>query len=128
MTLLLVQFVAVSFVALYLGLWMLGMHRRNAQSWESLIARHHPDWSAHELSEHFLSKEGLSATPKEKWRRIEAALRLRAMSQNSRVMLELADFASRHSDSVDPMLLETLRSDAMQIRVCVLKALFQLAF
>jgi hypothetical protein len=50
------------------------------------------------------------------------------MYQNARVMLDLANFAARHSDSVDPMLLETLRSDAMQIRVCVLMALFQYAF
>jgi hypothetical protein len=128
MILLLVQFAAVSFVVLYLGLWIICMHRRNAQSWESLIARLRPDLSAHELSEHFPRKEGLSATPDEKWRRIEGVRRLHAISQNSGVMLELADFASRYSDSVDPMLLQTLRSDAMQIRFCAFTALFKLAF
>jgi hypothetical protein len=39
-------------------------------------------------------------------------------------MMEMAEFAARHSD-VDEALLETLRSDAAQIRICVLKALAQ---
>ena len=39
----------------------------------------------------------------------------------------MADFASRNCDSVDRVLLETLRSDAMQIRLCVLMALAQYA-
>jgi hypothetical protein len=50
------------------------------------------------------------------------------MYQNAQVMLAMADFAARNSDSVDRLLLETLRSDAMQIRVCVLMALAQYGF
>ena len=50
------------------------------------------------------------------------------MYQNSRVMLEMADFAARHAAGVDRVLVETLRSDAMQIRVCVLMALAQYGF
>jgi len=50
------------------------------------------------------------------------------MYQNARVMLEMADFAAKNCDAVDRLLLETLRSDAMQIRVCVLMALAQYAF
>ena len=80
------------------------------------------------LSDHFLWKEGLCATPEETWRRIQGANGLWAMYQNARVMLEMADFAARNSDSVDCLLLETLRSDAMQIRVCVLMALAHYAF
>ena len=48
--------------------------------------------------------------------------------QNARVMQEMADFAAKHCDSVDRLLIETLHSDAMQIRVCVLAALAQYAF
>ena len=44
------------------------------------------------------------------------------MYQNARTMLEMADFAAKNSDTVDRLLIETLRSDAMQIRVCVLMA------
>jgi len=43
-------------------------------------------------------------------------------------MLEMADFAARSESSVDRVLIETLHSDAMQIRVCVLMALGQYAF
>ena len=50
------------------------------------------------------------------------------MYQNARVLIEMADYASKHSTNVDRLLLETLRSDAMQIRVCVLMALAQYGF
>jgi hypothetical protein len=50
------------------------------------------------------------------------------MFQNARVMLEMADFAAKHDPEVDRVMLETLRSDAMQIRVCVLMGLAQYAF
>jgi hypothetical protein len=50
------------------------------------------------------------------------------MYQNARVLLDMADYAARNCDNVDRVLLETLRSDAMQIRVCVLMALTQYGF
>jgi len=87
-----------------------------------------PDWSARELSDHFLWKEGLDATPEETWKRIQGPLGLWAMYQNAGVMVEIADFAAKNSDSVDRQLLETLRSDAMQIRMCALTALVKYAF
>jgi len=125
---LLLQIAAIALVALYLGRWRVGVCRRNAQSWESLIARLRPDWSAHQLSDHFLWKEGLDdATPEETWKRLQGAHGLWAIFQNTRVMLEMTDFASRNCDNVDRVLLETLRSDAMQIRRCVLMALGQYA-
>ena len=119
-----VQIVAVVFVAVYLGRWRLGVHRRNGQSWESLIARLQNGCNARELSEHFLWKEGLSATPEETWERIKGPRGLWAMYKNAQVMLEMANFAAQHGD-VNPMILEALRSDAMQIRTCVLKAIAQ---
>jgi hypothetical protein len=128
MILSLLQIILVTGVALYLVRWRSGVRRRNAQTWDSLLARLRPDWSARELSEHFLWKEGLSATPEDAWQRMEGPKGLWVMYQNARVMLEMADYAAKNSDSVDHVLLETLRSDAMQIRVCVLMALSQYAF
>jgi hypothetical protein len=124
----LLQIAAVALVALYFGWWRVAVRRRNSQSWESLLARLRPDWSARELSDQFLWKEGLSATPEETWTRMQGAHGLWVMYQNAKVMLEMADFAARNSETVDRVLLETLRSDAMQIRVCVLMALAQYAF
>ncbi len=122
------QIAAIAVVALYFGRWQGGVRRRNAQSWDSLLARLRPDWSARELSDHFLWKEELSATPEDAWQRMDGPRGLWVMYQNARVMLEMADYAAKNSDTVDRVLLETMRSDAMQIRVCVLMALAQYAF
>ncbi len=124
----LLQIAAIAGVAIYFIRWRSRVRRRNAQSWDSLLAKLRPDWSARELSDHFLWKEGLSATPEDAWRRMEGPKGLWVMFQNARVMLEMADYAAKNCKDVDRLLLETLRSDAMQIRLCVLMALAQYAF
>jgi hypothetical protein len=125
---LLIEIAAIAAVALYLVRWRSRMHRRNTQSWDSLLGRLRPDWSARELSDHFLWKEGLSATPEDAWQRMKGPNGLWVMFQNTRVMMEMAEYAAKHSEGLDRVLLETLRSDAMQIRLCVLMALGQYAF
>jgi len=124
----LLQIAALAAVALYLARWRAGLRRRNGQSWDSLIARLRPDWSARELSDQFLWKEGLSTTPEDTWAKMQGPRGLWVMYQNAKVMLEMADYAMQHSNTLDRVLLETLRSDAMQIRLCVLMALAQYAF
>jgi hypothetical protein len=124
----LLQVAVVAMVALCFARWRAAVRRRNSQSWESLLARLRPDWSARELTDQFLWKEGLNASPEDTWTRMEGPRGLWIMYQNARVMLEMADYAVKNSDSVDRVLVETLRSDAMQIRVCVLMALAQYAF
>ena len=126
--LLLIQIASVLSVALYLIRWRTAVSRKNNQSWDSLMARLRPDWSAHQLSDHFLWQEGLSATPEDAWQRMEGPKGLWVMYQNARVMLEMADYAAKNSETVDRLLVETLRSDAMHIRVCVLMALAQYGF
>jgi len=126
--LLFIQIASVLSVALYLIRWRASLKRKNSQSWDSLMARLRPDWSAHQLSDHFLWQEGLSATPEDAWQRMEGPKGLWVMHQNARVMLEMADYASKNSETVDRLLVETLRSDAMHIRVCVLMALAQYGF
>jgi hypothetical protein len=128
MTLPVLQIAAVIAVAVYLVRWRKGVKLRNSQTWDTLIARLRSDWSAHELSDHFLWQEGLSATPEEAWQRMEGPKGLWVMYQNARVMLEMADYAAKHCEGVDRLLIETLHSDALQIRVCVLMALAQYAF
>lgn len=128
MILVFLQILAVAGIAFCFTRWRSAVRRRNTQTWDSLLARLRPDWSARELSDHFLWKEGLSATPEDAWRRMEGPKGLWVMYQNARVMLEMADYAAKNSDSVDLVLLETLRSDAVQIRVCVLMALAQYGF
>jgi hypothetical protein len=122
------QIASVVGITLYLGHWRHRARQRNAQSWDALLGRLRPDWSARELSNDFLWKEGVSATPEEAWKRMEGPRGLMVMFKNAGVMLEMADFASKNSDNVDRVILETLRSDAMHIRMCVLMALAQYAF
>jgi len=128
MVLILLQIALIAAVVGFFVRWRVAARRRNAQSWDSLLARLRPEWSARELSDQFLWKEGLNATPEDAWRRMEGAKGLWVMFQNARVMMEIADFATKNSSGVDKVLLETLRSDAMQIRVCVLMGLAQYAF
>lgn len=122
------QIAALVAIAFYLVYWRKNAKGRSTQSWESLMARLRPEWSARELSDHFLWQEGLSATPEDAWQRMEGPKGLWVMYQNSKIMLEMADFAAKNCEGVDRLLVETLHSDAMQIRFCVLTALAQYAF
>jgi hypothetical protein len=119
---------AIATIAVYLGSWRSTQRRRRSQSWEALIARLQPDWSARGLSEHFPWKEGLSASPEDTWQRIDGTRGLWAMYKNAGVMLEMASYAAENSDAVDPILLQTLRADATQIRCCALITLAQCVF
>lgn len=123
-----IQIAAVVAIAIYLVRWRKSVQHRNTLSWESLMTRLRSEWSARELSDQFLWKEGLSATPEDVWQRMDGPRGLWVMYQNARVMLEMADFAAKNCEGVDRLLVETLHSDAMQIRVCVLTALAQYAF
>src|ERR1700678_1174763 len=128
MILVVLQIALVICLGVYFFRWRRGVRRRNAQSWNSLLARLRPDWSARELSDQFLWKEGLNATPQDAWQRMEGPKGLWVMYQNAQTMMEMADYAAKNSDNIDRLLLETLRSDAMQIRVCVVMALAQYGF
>jgi hypothetical protein len=128
MILIVLQIAVITCLGAYFFRWRRGVRRRNTQTWNSLLARLRPDWSARELSDQFLWKEGLNATPQDAWQRMEGPKGLWVMYQNAQTMMEMADYAAKNSDNIDRLLLETLRSDAMQIRVCVLMALAQYGF
>jgi len=124
----LVSIAATVVLAVYLATRRTGLRRRNAQSWDSLLARLQPDWSAPELGDCSYRKEGPTSTLERKWNLIQGAHGLWAMFENARVMLEMADYAAQNGDSVDRELLNSIRHDAMQIRVYVVIALVQYAF
>jgi hypothetical protein len=113
--------------AAYMSRWRAEVRRRNAKSWDAIVSELRLDWRTCTLGEQFVWNEDVSATPEQKWQRIQGAHGLWAMYQNARVMLEMADYAARNSDSVDRELLAALRSDALQIRVYVLVALAKYA-
>jgi len=127
----LLQIAIVSALLVFFYKWRRSMRRRNIQSWDNLLLQLRSDWSARDLSDKFLWKEGLSATTDDIWQRLDGPRGLWAIFQNARVLLEMADFANRSalpgSTPIDPMILESLRSDAMQIRLLVIMALAQYA-
>jgi hypothetical protein len=122
------QIGALALVVGYLVYLRISMARRNGLSWESMIARLQTGWSGRQLSEHFLWKEGLSSTPDDTWEHIQGTRGLWAMHKNAGIMLQMADYAARHADNVDPELLQALRSDAVQIRLCTLMTIGQCTF
>jgi len=128
MLLTLLQIAVVALVAGYLIQFRFAAKRRNSMTWDALIARLRPDWSAHVLSDHFLWESGINATQEDAWLRMEGPKGLWTMYKNAVVMQQMADFAARNCEGVDPVLVQMLHSDAMQIRVCVLYALVQYAF
>jgi len=127
----LLQIAILSALVVYLAKRRKDARRRNTQSWDALLGQLRSDWSARELSEQFLWREGLTATTEDIWQRLDGPRGLWANFQNARVLLEMADYANRNtlpgSETIDPMVMEALRSDAMQIRLCVLMALGQYA-
>ena len=129
MLLTLLQIAIVSALVVFLCKWRTNMRRRSVQSWDGLLVQLRSDWSARDLSDQFLWKEGLSATTDDIWQRLDGPRGLWAICQNARVLLEMADYAVRNAspgaDPIDPMVLESLRSDAMQIRLLVFMALAQ---
>lgn len=127
----LLQVAIVSALVVYFVKWRGNVRRRNVQSWDNLLCQLRSDWSARDLSDKFLWKAGLSATTDDIWQRLDGPRGLWAMFQNARVLMEMADYANRHTapgaTPIDPIVLASLRSDAMQIRLCVLMALAQYA-
>ncbi len=128
MILLSLQLLAFAALVAWLVRWRSAAKQRSRQSWESLLVRLRVDWSARELSENLLWKEGIDATAENAWTRMEGPRGLWAIFQNAGVMMEMADFAARNCPNIDRVLVATLRSDAMQIRLCVLMALAQYGF
>lgn len=121
--------VTVSLFAI-LVIWAIGQFKqRRTNSWDDLVGQLRVnEWGFEEISERYLYKSGITATPDDIWPRIEGAKGLWAMYQNAAILLKLADFAAQHSDSTNEALIAALRADALQIRLSVLSALVKYAF
>ncbi len=127
MTFTLLSIAGLASTVVYLAHLRAAQRRRNAQSWESIVAQLRPDWNAGAAGDPSFWDNETNGTWEEKWQSIHGAHGLWAMHENARVMLELGDYAARNSDTVDRELLAALRSDALRIRVFVLNALVRYA-
>lgn len=128
MTFSLFQILLAVSLLVFVGLWRHGQAKRKQRGWDEIVAALHAnDWGLDEVSERYLYRSGIKATPADIWTRIDGARGLWAMYCNAPLLLQLADYAAEHGTDPDEALLEGLRSDAFQIRLCVLMALAKYA-
>jgi hypothetical protein len=125
----LLQVILTALLIAYAAFWRRQQTKRRDKSWNGIISQlRGNDWGIEEISERFLYKSEVQVTAKDVWERIQGCKGLWAMYRNSPVLVQLADYAAEHGQNVDIEMLEGLRSDAFQIRLCVLMALGQYVF
>lgn len=126
----LIQVLVTAVILAYAGYWRRRQSNRRAASWQEIVARLRPnsEFGFDEVATRYLFGEGINATPQDIWPRIDGAKGLWAMYTNAGVFIQLADYAAEHGTGVPEEMLEGLRSDAFQIRMCVMMALAQHAF
>lgn len=122
----LLQVLVTMMLLLYAGHWRRRQSKKAGATWESIVAKLHAnDWGLEEVSERYLYSGSIKATSQDIWQKINGAKGLWAMYCNAPVLVQLADYAAQHGEGVSEEVLESLRSDAFQIRICVLMALAQ---
>jgi hypothetical protein len=126
----LVQVLLTAMMLAYAGYWRRRHSKRRAETWDQIVMKLRPnDWGHEEVAKRYLYSDGVNATTEDVWARISGAKGLWAMYLNAPVLVQLADYASENGGGAVPEeLLESIRSDAFQIRMCVLMALAQHVF
>jgi hypothetical protein len=112
--------------AAYAVYWRRAQTKRRNADWGSIVARFrsNSEFGFAEISDRYLYSPGIQATPQDIWPRIHGADGLWAMFTNAGVLMELADYAAAHGgEAIPEMLIEELRSDALQLRLAVLVAI-----
>jgi hypothetical protein len=125
----LLQVLLAAVLIAYAAFWRRQQTKRRSRTWGAIISQlQGNDWGIEEITERFLYKSEIQATPQDIWQRIQGCKGLWAMYKNCPVLVQLADYAAEHGENVDIELLQNLRSDAFQIRLYVLRALGQYLF
>jgi hypothetical protein len=111
--------------------WRRTQAKRRSANWDSIMSRFRSnnEFGFSDLSERYLYSATIQATSEDIWSRIDGANGLWAMFVNAGVLMELADYAANHSgETIPELLIEELRSDALQLRIAVLAALLRYGF
>jgi len=125
----LIQVTVSASLVVYAACWRRQQMKRRARNWDAIVSQLRAnDWGIEEISERYLYKGDVQVTPKDVWERIHGCQGLWAMYKNCPILIQLADYAAEHGEGVDQEMLEGLRSDAIQIRLCVMLALGQYMF
>jgi hypothetical protein len=108
-------------VAVYLGQWSAGLYRRNARSWDAMVARLRLSFSNGGSSAHLAAEMDRYFTSEEIAKRALTAEGRQRMFREAGVMLEMADYAERNGGSEAVPLVARLRSHALAIRMGTLR-------
>src|ERR1700721_4283552 len=82
----------------FVGLWRRAQSRRKQRSWDEIVtALRANDWGLDEVSERYLYRGGIKATPADIWKRIDGARGLWAMYCNAPRRGQLGDYAARQA-------------------------------
>jgi len=122
---------ATAVPAAYAIYWRRTQARRRSADWDSIISRFRSngEFGFSDLTERYLYSPAIQATPEDIWPRINGANGLWSMFVNAGVLMELADYAATHGgEAVPELLVEELRSDALQLRIAVIAALIRYGF
>lgn len=117
--------------AAYAIYWRRAQTKRRNADWGEIAARFRSnnEFGFAEISDRYLYSPDIQATPEDIWPRIHGVDGLWAMFVNAGVLMELADYASNHGgEGIPEMLIEELRSDALQLRLAVLIAMVRYGF
>ncbi len=101
------QIAVCTMVAIYLGYSRTRLKERNLRSWDQIVGRLDPAWAAGRFA-------GTSVTNPDV---------LRALRNSAGALMEMADYAERNCNSIDPKLLAALRNDAIENRIHSFKTL-----
>jgi hypothetical protein len=109
-------------VALYYFYWKRRQHRMRSSSWEWIASQvaSNSEFNFDTISRKFLYEDGIDATPETVWEKINGVMGLWAMFRNAGLFLQLVEYATDHGAEPPEELLESLRADAMHIRMAVL--------
>jgi hypothetical protein len=127
----LAQVLLTALLLAYAGYWRKRQSKRRSESWDEIVLRLRPnDWGYESVTERYLYSDRVTATPENVWEKISGAKGLWAMYSNAQVLVQLADYAAEHGngEQVPEEVLASIRTDAFQIRMCVLMALAQHVF
>lgn len=131
MILTIVSIAVTAVPAAYAVYWRRAQVKRRNADWGSIVARFrsNSEFGFAEISDRYLYSPDIQATPENIWPSIHGVDGLWAMFINAGVLMELADYASTHGgDDIPEMLIEELRSDALQLRLAVLVAMVRYGF
>lgn len=117
----LIMFVLAT-LAVYYAYWKRKQYRMRATSWEWIASQvaSNSEFNFDTLSRRYLYEDGIDATPETVWEKINGVMGLWAMFRNAGLFLQLVEYATDHGAEPPEELLESLRADAVQIRMAVL--------